>query len=402
VYLRHLSLANFRNYVRLELDLPPGIILIQGENAQGKTNLLEAICYLATASSPYAQADRELINWLAEEEPLTFARLAGEMQKDKVLQRLEITLLKERANNHGLKKQIRINGVPKRGLDLIGQLNVVLFLPQDIDLVAGSPSGRRRYLDTTICQFDPIYCRTLRRYSRVVTQRNHLLRQLQERRSNPEQLRFWDEKLAEDGAHLVARRRDVIAELEELARDVHLELTGQDEHLSLRYVPSIRMPDTTYQIPLGLGSERIPGIGHSESSIRESFLEQLRGITREEIQRGMSLIGPHRDDVRFLADGVDMRIYGSRGQQRTVVLALKLAEAELLGRETGEQPVMLLDEVMAELDEARRRYLMKAIENSQQAILTTTHWNAYTPEFLAQATLLRVKEGRIERMTNDQ
>ena len=404
MYLKHLSLANFRNYVRLELDLPPGIILIQGENAQGKTNLLEAIYYLATARSPYAQTDRELINWLAEEEELTFARLAGEMQKSETLQRLEITLLKEPgsgANGYALKKQIRINGVPRRVLDLMGQLNVVLFLPQDIDLVAGSPGGRRRYLDTTICQFDAAYCRTLRRYNRVVTQRNHLLRQLQERHGSLDQLRFWDEKLAEDGAHLIARRQQVIAELEELARAIHLELTGQDEHLSLRYVSSIRMPDTTYQIPLELGPEGILGIGYSESSIREAFLEQLREITPEEIQRGMSLIGPHRDDLRFLAGGVDMRVYGSRGQQRTVVLALKLAEAKLLAKETGEQPVLLLDEVMSELDEARRRYLMKAIENSQQAILTTTHWNAYSPEFLAQATLLRVQEGRIERMTNE-
>jgi len=206
---------------------------------------------------------------------------------------------------------------------------------------------------------------------------------------------------------VVARRREVIAELEELARVIHLGLIGQDEHLSLLYEPSIRMPEKSYQMPLGLGSEgrcrqATWGIRYSESSIRESFLEQLREITREEIRRGMSLIGPHRDDVRFLAGGVDMRIYGSRGQQRTVVLAVKLAEAKLLAEETGEQPVMLLDEVMSELDEARRRYLMKAIENSQQAILTTTHWNAYSPEFLAQATLLRVQEGRMERIANDQ
>ena len=404
MYLKHLSLANFRNYARLELELPPGIILIQGENAQGKTNLLEAIYYLATARSPYATADRELINWLAEEEDLTFARLVGQTQKHDTLQRLEITLLKEPtpgANAHSLKKQIRINGVPKRVLDLIGQLNVVFFLPQDIDLVAGSPGGRRRYLDTTICQFDPVYCRTLRRYNRVLTQRNHLLRQLQERRSSPEQLRFWDEKLAEDGAHVVARRREVIAELGELARAIHLELTSQDGHLSLRYEPSIRMPEKSYQIPLGLGSEGVLGIRYSESDIRESFLQQLREITREEIQRGMSLIGPHRDDLRFLAGGVDMRVYGSRGQQRTVVLAMKLAEAKLLTRETGEEPIMLLDEVMAELDEARRRYLMKAVENSQQAILTTTHWSAYSSDFLSQATLLRVQEGRIEEVTNE-
>ena len=405
VYLKHLSLANFRNYARLELDLPPGITLVQGENAQGKTNLLKAIYYLATARSPYATADRELINWLAEEEDLTFARLVGQMQKDDTLQRLEITLLKELspgANAHSLKKQIRINGVPRRVLDLIGQLNVVLFMPQDIDLVAGSPSGRRRYLDTTICQFDPRYHRTLRRYGRVLTQRNHLLRQLQERRNSPDQLRFWDEKLAEDGAHVVARRQAVIAELEELARAIHLELTSQDGHLSLRYEPSIRMPEKSYQIPLGLGSEGVLGIRYSESDIRESFLEQLREITREEIRRGMSLIGPHRDELRFLAGGVDMRIYGSRGQQRTVVLAMKLAEAKLLAGETGEQPIMLLDEVMSELDEARRRYLMEAIKSSQQAILTTTHWDAYSPDFLNQATLLRVREGRIEEISNDQ
>jgi DNA replication and repair protein RecF len=234
----------------------------------------------------------------------------------------------------------------------------------------------------------------------VLTQRNHLLRQLQERRSSLDQLHFWDEKLAEDGAHLIARRREVIAELEELARSIHLELTGQGERLSLRYEPSIRMPHKVYQIPLGLGLERSLDIRHSESSIRESLLEQLRGITREEIQRGMSLIGPHRDDLRFLAGEVDMRTYGSRGQQRTVVLALKLAEAKLLARETGEQPIMLLDEVMSELDEARRNYLTETIKNSQQAILTTTHWNAYSHNFLAQAFLLRVKEGRIERISN--
>jgi DNA replication and repair protein RecF len=408
VYLEHLSLANFRNYVRLELDLSPGTIVVQGDNAQGKTNLLEAIYYLATAGSPYARADRELINWLAEEEELTYARLVGEIRaeapsKDDVLQRLEITLLKEpTSNSRRLKKEIRINGVSKRVLELVGQLNVVIFLPQDIDLVAGSPSGRRRYLDTTISQFDPHYHRALRRYGRILTQRNHLLRRLQERQGKLNQLRFWDEKLTEDGAYLIARRWEAIAELNQLARLIHLELTGQDEHLSLRYEPSIHMPETSYQIPLGFDAEKASGVRHSESSIRESFLKQLKEITREEIQRGMSLIGPHRDDLRFLAGGVDMRTYGSRGQQRTVVLALKLAEARLLTEETGERPVMLLDEVMSELDEARRRYLLGVISGSQQAILTTTHWDAYTSDFLAQAALLRVQAGRIEEMTTEQ
>jgi len=433
--IEHLSLTNFRNYARLELDFSGHTILLQGDNAQGKTNLLEAIYYLATARSPYAGAEHELVNWLAENQDLPHARLVAQVRKGDSSLRIEITLVRtqpSRANGPVLspsalspltplrtglgtkggtkgpryRKHIKVNGVNKRALDLIGQVNVVLFLPEDIDLVAGSPSGRRRYLDATLCQIDPRYCRTLQKYNRVLTQRNHLLRTLRERQGDLDQLLFWDRSLVESGAYLVARRQEVIDELDRLAQAIHLELTGQKERLRLRYEPSFdpfRSPPPDYQLSLELDLPSEPGIqqlGINLSQVVDAFRAQLREIRRREILQGMSLIGPHRDDLRFLVGGIDQTIYGSRGQQRTAALALKLAEVKLIGQEVGEQPILLLDDVMSELDDARRGYLMRMIDGAQQAILTTTDLKAYSTEFLAEVTLLRVREGRIEGMEN--
>ena len=414
--IEYLSLTNFRNYARLELDFPGRTILLQGDNAQGKTNLLEAIYYLATTRSPYAGAEHELVNWLAENQDLPHARLVAQVQKGDSSLRVEITLVKTQslgANGPVLsatkgpryRKHIKVNGVNKRALDLIGQVNVVLFVPEDIDLVAGSPSGRRRYLDATLCQIDPRYCRTLQKYNRVLTQRNHLLRTLREREGDLDQLLFWDRSLVENGAYLVACRQAVIGELDKLAQAIQLELTGQKERLRLRYEPSFdpsRPPPPDYQLPLELDlTSDEPGIqqmGTNLSQVAEAFRAQLREIRRREILQGMSLIGPHRDDLRFSIGGIDLTIYGSRGQQRTTALALKLAEVKLIGQEVGEQPILLLDDVMSELDDARRGYLMQMIDGVQQAILTTTDLKAYSTEFLAETTLLRVREGRIEEI----
>ncbi len=399
--LEHISLTNFRNFVRLELDLPAHIVLLQGDNAQGKTNFLEAIYYLATARSPFATADRQLINWLAGEEGTPFARLVAQVERGGDLQRIEIVLLEEPTAEepHRCRKLIRINGVPKRVLDLVGQMKVVLFMPQHLDLVAGPPSARRHYLDATLCQLDARYRRSLARYGRILTQRNHLLRSLQERRGDLDELLFWDRKLAEEGAYIMARRQSLVAELDELAQAIHLDLTGGRERLRLRYLPSIEVPDVGYQMSLELAPTSQPPASGVQR-IAEAFLERLRQARGEEIQRGMSLFGPHRDEMRFLVGGVDLGLYGSRGQQRTAVLALKLAELELVRREAGEEPILLLDEVMSELDEAHRRYLMEVISGAQQTILTATDLSDYSPDFLAQATLLRVREGRIEKMTN--
>jgi len=377
--LTHLSLHNFRNYVRLDLDLLPGVAVLVGDNAQGKTNLLEAIYYLATSRSPHAGADREVVNWLAvEREPLPYARLVGKVARTASEATLEITLTQQENNGDRYRKQIRLNGVPRRAMDLLGHLNVVLFLPEDISLVSGSPGGRRRYLDVTLCQIDPAYCRHLSRYNQIVTQRNALLRDLRERDGDPAQLAFWDEQLVEHGAPLVARRRQAVAALDELAHTIHAELTDGLERLHLCYEPSLEL--------------------QPEGSLREAFQAQVKSQRRREMAAGMTLIGPHRDELRFLIDDVDTGVYGSRGQQRTAALALKLAEVEVMHRETGEQPVLLLDDVLSELDAHRRRFLLHwlaSTDGPEQAVVTTTDLHVLPETFLQRCRLWRVQQGQL-------
>jgi DNA replication and repair protein RecF len=400
VHLAHLSLTNFRNYVRLELSLPPSIVVLQGANGQGKTNLLEAVYYLATSRSPQTTADRELINWLADDEPLPYARLVADVQRGNANHRIEITLVKQLntgPNGFRLQKQVRVNGVNKRTLDLLGQMPVVLFRPQDIELVAGSPSARRHYLDVTLCQIDPRYARALLQYNRVLAQRNALLRELRERGGDRDQLLFWDQKLSEDGAYLLLRRQALVADVLARAQPLHLTLTDGRDRLNLRYVPSFDMnpSQADYQLPLAFAElEMSPG--GSVQDIAGAFVSRLREVRREEIARGMTVIGPHRDDLMITANDVDLRTYGSRGQQRTAVLSLKLAEVQVIQEAVGEPPLLLLDEVMSELDKERRRCLMDTIEKANQALLTTTEWQVFTPEFLAKTLRLTVCEGRIE------
>ena len=378
--LTHLSLHNVRNYVRLDLDLQPGVTVLVGDNAQGKTNLLEAIYYLATSRSPHAGSDRELVNWLAvEREPLPYARFVGRVARGEDEIGIEITLTRQANNGPRYRKQIRLNGVPRRGMDLLGQLMVVLFLPDDIALVSGSPAGRRRYLDVMLCQIDPVYCRNLARYNQVVGQRNALLRDLRERGGDPGQLVFWDQRLVEHGALLIARRQDALVALGELAWAIHSDLTGGTEHLQLRYRPSVEIE----------GREGVEAVG-------VAFQEQLQARRQREIPAGVTLVGPHRDDVRFLIDDVDAGIYGSRGQQRTAALALKLAEVGLMQAETGEYPVLLLDDVLSELDAQRRRFLLEWLDNGpEQAVLTTTDLHSLPPAFLHRCQTWRVEMGRL-------
>jgi DNA replication and repair protein RecF len=381
--LTHLSLHNFRNYVRLDFDLPSGVTVLVGDNAQGKTNLLEAIYYLATSRSPHAGADRELVNWLAvEKEPLPYARLVGRVARGATDLTIEITLTQRENDETRHRKEIRLNGVAKRAMDLLGQLNVVLFLPDDIALVSDSPGLRRRYLDATLCQIDPPYCRALSRYNRIVTQRNALLRDLRERGGDPSQLVFWDERLVEHGSYVVARRQDALHTLDKLAYAVHNELTGSAERLHLHYLPSVE-----------LDGER------DAAAIGEAFQAQLQALRRREIPAGVTLVGPHRDEFRFHINDADAGIYGSRGQQRTAALALKLAEVDLMLRETGEYPVLLLDDVLSELDAQRRSFLLRRLDDGpQQAIITTTDLHSLPEALLHRCQLWHVQLGRLSEM----
>lgn len=406
MHLNHLSLTNFRNYARLELSLPGRLTVIQGANGQGKTNLLEAIHLLATGRSPRATVERELIAWLALDGPLPYARLTGDIGEGRAAEKLELVL--ELAANGGsagptVRKQVRINGAPKRGIDLVGHLRVVLFLPEDINLVAGAPSERRRYLDIALCQISSTYCRALGEYNRVVTQRNALLRRLRDEGGDAGQLNFWDTHLAEHGSTLLHRRGTAVGALDRIAAERHSALTSGGERLHLGYLPSPDPAATAHESPrqadaarkLRLAEGR-PAYGAvTRESIQEGLLTQLRAARSRDIAAGSCLVGPHRDDMAFTVDGHDLRAFGSRGQQRTAALALKLAELQLMCDETGESPLLLLDDVMSELDAARRQTVLAALASVEQAIVTTTDWGDFSAELLGQARTLRVDRGSL-------
>jgi DNA replication and repair protein RecF len=356
------------------------VTVLLGDNAQGKTNLLEAIYYLATSRSPHAGADRELVNWLSvEQEPISYARLVGTVSRGDGEMTIEITLTQQANNSGRYRKQIRLNGVAKRAMDLLGNLNVVLFLPEDIAVVSGSPSGRRRYLDAMLCQIDPTYCRALTRYSQTVTQRNALLRDLRERGGDPTQLLFWDQRLVQHGAYLVARRQEALVALGKLAQGIHGELTNGIEGLRLRYQPSVELGEQV-----------------DAEEVGSAFRAQLSALRQREVAAGMTLIGPHRDELRFAINNIDAGVFGSRGQQRTVALTLKLAEVDLMRSETSENPVLLLDDVLSELDSNRRHYLLERLDNGpRQAVITTTDLHVLPSTFLGRSRLWQVQMGQL-------
>jgi DNA replication and repair protein RecF len=402
VRVAHLSLTNFRNYTRLEADLPAGPLILVGDNAQGKTSLLEAIYYLAAASSPHATTDRQLIHWLAlRNDPRPFLKIVAEVHTAREIRRVDIRVEVEdvgAAREQRLKKTVLINGLKRRAGDLHGAVNVVLFLPQDMALVEGSPGDRRRYLDATLCQVDPVYALALGEYGKILSQRNALLKQLQERNGNGNgvELEFWDQELCRHGATLIAARARALEEIERFAASVHRELTEGAEHLRLAYQPAFDpLADDTPQIGLGLDVP-VTRSGVTPESIAQSLREKLEATRRQEIERGMTLTGPHRDDVRFLASGIDLGIYGSRGQGRTAVLSLKLAELAWMTDKAGEPPILLLDEVLAELDPRRRRDLLKRLSGVEQSVMTTTDLNLFEPEFVETVEKWRVVSGTIQ------
>lgn len=396
MHLRHLSLVNYRNYVRLELSLPAGLTLVQGQNAQGKSNLLEAIAFLATTRSPRTAADTELINWLAREDPYPYTRLAAEVQRGDRLEQLDITLLPG-SNGDTFRKQARVNSINRRALDMVGILLVVLFRPEDVDLVAGSPGQRRRYLDLSLCQLDPAYCRALSEYNKALSQRNALLRDLREReRQAAQQLRFWDEKLSETGALVIARRQWLVNALSAEASLRHLDLSGGAERLHIRYLPSFDPGQPPSGRSNGAASET--GVSYATlapEGVRAIFAAQLHSGRSRDIAAGLTLHGPHRDDIGFFLGDRNLRNFGSRGQQRTAALASKMAELDIMTTAGGVTPLLLLDDVMSELDANRRAMLLDALHIVPQAIVTTTDWRHFDHDLLAAALKLHVQDGQL-------
>ena len=401
-----LSLTNFRNYRRFEARLPSGPLILVGRNAQGKTSLLEAIHYLAAANSPHARSDRQLIHWLAlREEPQPFMRIRAEVLLAGETRTVEVRL-ELQANgaerDQRLKKTVLVDGLKRRVRELSGVVNVVMFLPQDMVLVEGSPGDRRRYLDATISQVDSAYANSVREYAKVLSQRNALLKNLQERQGTVDQLEFWDEILCAQGATLIARRARALEEIEQYAGALQQELTSEGEHLRLAYRPSYDPAEQPGgQLELGLDSSpRCAAI--AETELAAGMLARLHELRREEMQRGMTLAGPHRDEFRFMLSGIDLGEFGSRGQARTAVLALKLAEMAWMRDRSGEWPLLLLDEVLAELDPERRHGLMQRVNGAEQVLLTTADLDMVAPQFRSQARVWRVNAGTVQPETSVQ
>jgi DNA replication and repair protein RecF len=405
--IRYLSLTNFRNYARLELTLPARALLLYGANAQGKTSLLEAIYLLATGSSPVTSLDRQIVNWEAEAEGLPYTRVWAEVERSDRVYEMEIVLEKKPLTNGTvrLQKTIRVDRIRKRRADLAGLLNVVLFMPQDVELVSGSPSNRRRYLDDTLCQVDAAYCTALERYTEALRQRNAALRHLRDEGGDPGQLAPFEETLAREGVTVANGRRELVAALSQRADRIHRQLTGKAEWLRLEYQPNFDpgAPPAKYQMELGLQPHEGPPPEVGDEELVEVFRQALLARREDEIARGVTLTGPHRDEMRFIAGSpaqgtheVDLGTYGSRGQQRTAVLSLKLAELAWMQEQTKEAPVLLLDEVLAELDATRRRYLLSQVDSVEQALLTTTDLQMFSAEFRERATLWEVRRGIVK------
>jgi DNA replication and repair protein RecF len=324
--------------------------------------------------------------------------LVAEIIRGKDLRRIEIRLLlegKDGENGGRTRKEVYINGVKRRVGDLAGEFIAVLFHPHDLQIIEGSRGLRRRFLDATISQADPLYARALRRYGKILTQRNALLKQIQEGAARPGQLRYWDEQTSELAAQLIRARAVALHELEQRAEPIHKQLTHEVEVLRLRYSPAYD-PQGTREGQLGLPMKgTFDWVGISQESLRSGLMGALEAARRQEVARGITLIGPHRDDFSFLSNGLNLNTFGSRGQNRTAMLALKLSQVDWLRERTGHWPVLLLDEVLAELDVQRRSDLLERVSEAQQALLTTTDLDMIDRAFLQETPVWRIRSGTI-------
>lgn len=349
MYVKKLSLRDYRNYTFIDLEFTGGVNIIVGPNAQGKTNLLESIYLLATGTSHRASRDGELVRWSADS-----FQIDAEVFSHGGIHEIGIRF-------SGNKKSISVDGVQlPRVSDLLGVLNVVLFSPDDLQLVKGAPAFRRRFINICLCRVSPSYRENLLEYERILLQRNNLLRSDAwgsgrfERRSLEENLSVWDEQLVRAGTEIVVRRRMALEKLASFAGQIHSAITSGGETLEIRYEPSFPLQ--------GSSKEEVAGV----------FMRHLKGAREMEMKRRTTMVGPHRDDFKVSINLADARTYGSQGQQRTSVLSLKLAELDYLKDETGEYPVLLLDDVLSELDRSRRNYLLNFIHGDLQTFITTT------------------------------
>ena len=393
-----LSLTNFRPFKRLEVEFDDKLTLLYGKNAQGKTSILEAINFLSILTSPIAGYDRELINFLCLSDDQPVSRITAAISKNGKTHRIEVRLILDpvRNGNNRMRKEVLIDGVKRRLFDVVGFFNSVIFLPQMTRIIEDGPEDRRRYLDQTLSQAYPGYMKALSNYQQGITKRNALLKQLSEKGGDENQLVYWDQLLAENGAILIQSRNQSVLELGGLAANKHSSLTKGSEILQIIYQPSFN-PWNGESPQLFLTPLETEQSNFSTNEIVTKFQKRLSEVRNEEIRRGVTTIGPHRDDLLFLANGVNLGVYGSRGQIRTAVMSLKFAEKDWLQKQSGNLPVLLLDETLAELDLNRRGDLLKMLKNGRQAIMTTADLELFDQGFIEGCMSLKIEDGRISK-----
>ena len=366
--LTNLQLQNFRNYESVQLEFTDGVHVFIGENAQGKTNLMESIYALAMTKSHRTTNDKELIGWNKE-----FATIKGTVEKTATKTNLELQFSKKG-------KIAKVNYLEQKRLSsYLGNLNVILFAPENLTLVKGSPQNRRKFVDMELGQMSSLYLYDLVEYNRVLKQRNTYLKQLAIKKKQPDEyLEVLSEMLSELASKIVFHRLDFMKQLEALAIPIHDQLSLGREKFSVSYQATIPLED-----------------GLTPSQMKEIYIDQFKKNQTRESDQATTLIGPHRDDLIFYLNEIPVQTYGSQGQQRSTVLSLKLAEIELMKLSTGEYPLLLLDDVLSELDDDRQTHLIKAIENKVQTFITTTSLDGIKQQFINEPVVIPIEKGTI-------
>ena len=395
MFLTHLSLTDFRIFSRFDQAVPLNSLILVGDNAQGKTSLLEAVYYLSTLDSFQASNSLDLINFSALQNDLAVCRIVADFRKKDTDHHLEIRIIKDTNSNGNniIRKEVLLDGSQQKINSVIGTFNAVLFLPHMLQIVTGAPQLRRHYLNLTLAQVDPTYTESISEYNKTLAQRNALLKQLNERSGDVDQLSYWDEKITQAGAYIIHARIQAIKDIGYIAASIHQELTRGDEILRLNYLPSFdpaASPPGQIELPLENALDRS---GVELKDIQDGYREKLLSNRSEDIYRGVTSRGPHRDEMRYLSNGIDLGNFGSRGQLRTAMLAIKLAEVNWLNEKNGDCPVLLLDEVLAELDDTRRQDLLDRLAKAEQSLLTTTDLNLFSDNFKRSATQWEIKNG---------
>ena len=359
--IKSLELADFRNYDSLHIDFSKGTNILYGDNAQGKTNILEAIFLSATTKSHKGSKDKDIVNFKKEE-----AHIRTYLEKEEVEIRVDMHLRKNKT------KGIAIDGQKiKKASELLGLLNVVFFSPEDLSIIKNGPSERRRFVDMELCQLDSFYIYNLNHYNKIVNQRNKLLKDMYFNPSLKETLNIWDSQLVSFGSKIIERRKLFVEQLNEIIFDIHKKLSGNREELIIQYEPDVLIED---------------------------YEKSLSACQERDIKLKQTTVGPHRDDFSFMVGDVDIRRFGSQGQQRTAALSLKLSEIELVKKITKDNPVLLLDDVLSELDSNRQNYLLSTIGDIQ-TIITCTGLDEFVNNRFEIDKVFKIENGRIWQRT---